>query len=149
MGPREKTNVAVATADEASHIILTVSPTSHPIILGRPSVAPFPVCQPIHAIDYVAYHTRRVLLYTWCPCLFRQASHPSPLFLLLCVFLVPLLISCPQSDSYTIPSRRAASARQGDTVTYELAESAEEIEIEVSDENGNVVETIGGRRFRF
>ncbi|CAN0028972.1 unnamed protein product [Pylaiella littoralis] len=74
-----------------------------------------------------------------------------PLSKLTCASLADggYVVKADMVDAYTLPSLRAPSARVGNTTTYELAEGIDHHDIDVCDQNGTIIEVIGGKRFRF
>ncbi|CAB1103880.1 unnamed protein product [Ectocarpus sp. CCAP 1310/34] len=74
-----------------------------------------------------------------------------PLSKLTCASLADqgYVVQSSKADSYTVPSRRDPSARQGETKTYKLAESTDDTTIDVCNEEGEIVDTIQGKRIRF
>ncbi|CAM9411250.1 unnamed protein product [Ectocarpus sp. 6 AP-2014] len=74
-----------------------------------------------------------------------------PLSKLTCASLADrgYVVQPAKADSYTVPSRRDPSARQGETKTYKLAESTDDTTIDVCNEEGEIVDTMQGKRIRF
>ncbi|CAB1103881.1 unnamed protein product [Ectocarpus sp. CCAP 1310/34] len=74
-----------------------------------------------------------------------------PLSKLTCASLADrgYVVQPAKADSYTIPSRRDPSARQGKTKTYKLAESTDDTTIDVCNEDGEIIDTVQGKRIRF
>ncbi|CAM9594725.1 unnamed protein product, partial [Ectocarpus sp. 8 AP-2014] len=74
-----------------------------------------------------------------------------PLSKLTCASLADrgYVVKSSKADSYTVPSRRDPSARQGETKTYKLAESTDDTTIDVCNEEGEIVDTMQGKRIRF
>ncbi|CBN74218.1 WSC domain protein [Ectocarpus siliculosus] len=74
-----------------------------------------------------------------------------PLSKLTCASLADqgYVVQSSKADSYTVPSRRDPSARQDETKTYKLAESTDDTTIDVCNEEGEIVDTMQGKRIRF
>ncbi|CAM9138778.1 unnamed protein product [Ectocarpus fasciculatus] len=74
-----------------------------------------------------------------------------PLSKLTCASLADrgYVVQSSKADSYTVPSRRDPSARQGETKTYELAESTDDTTIDVCNSEGEIIDTMQGKRLRF
>ncbi|CAM9138702.1 unnamed protein product [Ectocarpus fasciculatus] len=74
-----------------------------------------------------------------------------PLSKLTCASLADrgYVVQSSKADSYTVPSRRDPSARQGETQTYKLAESSDDTTIDVCNSEGEIIDTMQGKRIRF